>query len=525
MFVPLHLASWLNGTLNVVFTTAFLALGALLIAWKLVTSRSFNCEKRELHRPASTLPLLGNALDLLWFQKHRLHDWITEQSEASGGEPWLLSMVGQLPRVVVTSPEAYEDVFKTQFDVFVRGPGEMAQDILGGGIFNADDDKWQHQRRVTSHLFSMQMLKDCMHAVVCEKSVKLRDVLADCASQGTTVSMKSLLSKFACDVFAKIGFGVELNGLDEPVDAEKPHPLDIALEVIQVRLQSPGWLWKLRRFLNVGTERQLRESMHEVHATVQEIMAKSLADRQRATEQGSTPTPVQRDLMTLMLQSNEITDAREIRDAAANFYAAGKDTTSFSLSWFIVMVNRHPRVLCKIREELRTVVPQLFTRELDTPTLEHLQSLTYLEAALKESLRLYSLAVYRLANRDTTLSDGTFVPKGSRVIFSMYASARMTSVWGPDAAEYKPERWIDAETGKMKTMSPFQFVSFSAGPRKCIGWRLAMMEMLTVLAVIFSQFSVETVEDPFAITYDFSLVLSVKGPMPVRVRALPPHFA
>lgn len=176
-----------------------------------------------------------------------------------------------------------------------------------------------------------------------------------------------------------------------------------------------------------------------------------------------------------------------------NFYAAGKDTTAFSLSWFIVMMNRHPRVLCKVREELRRVAPELFTGELDTPTLGHLQQLTYLEAALKESLRLNSLAVYRLANRDTTLSDGTFVPKDARAVFSMYASARQPSVWGSDAADYNPGRWIDEETGKL---SSFKFVTFSAGPRQCIGMRLAMMEMMTVLSVVFSRFDLETVVDP-----------------------------
>ncbi|KAE8909105.1 hypothetical protein PF005_g8339 [Phytophthora fragariae] len=500
----------------------------LFFIWKLLAKPSPHSNGQKLFRPASTLPVLGNTLDLLWFQRHRLHDWMTEQSLASGGKPWLLTGVGQRPRVVVTSPAAYEDVFKTQFDVFVRGPGETVLEVLGEGIFNVDGDKWRHQRRVTSHLFSMHMLKDCMNAVVREKAVKLRQVLATCAERGQPVSMKSLLNKFTADTFTRIGFGVELNGLDDPVDVDTYQPLDAALQVVQTRLQSPVWMWKLRRFFNIGSERVMRENMQRVHDTVQEIMAKSLADKQRqgtTEEVATTATSNHKDLMTLMLQSGDFTNTREVRDVCVNFYAAGKDTTAFSLSWFIVMMNRHPHVLCKVREELRLVAPELFTGEVDTPTLEHLQQLTYLEAALKESLRLNSLAVYRLANRDTTLSDGTFVPKDARAVFSMYASARQPSVWGPDAADYKPERWIDAETGKLKNISSFQFVTFSAGPRQCIGMRLAMMEMMTVLSVVFSRFELETVVDPFDITYDLSLVLPVKGPLAVRVRSLAAHVA
>ncbi|KAF4318544.1 hypothetical protein BBO99_00008285 [Phytophthora kernoviae] len=489
----------------------------LMLLWRKIADKG-SVDEKQLFRPASTLPVLGNTLDLMWFQKHRLHDWFTEQSLASGGKPWLLTMTGQLPRIVVTSPEAYQDIFKTQFDVFGRGSGKIGLDILGEGIFNVDGDKWRHQRRVTSHLFSMHMLKNCMNAVIREKSVKLRDVLAECAEKGDPVSMKSLLSKFTADVFTQIGFGVDLKGLDGPENVESSHPVDTALQVIQIRLQSPMWIWKLRRFLNIGSERKLRDSMKVVYDSIQQIMTQSVAGKKKRESYSSSKCnpdiedkSSQKDLMTLMLQSSDFTDPREVRDVAVNFYAAGKDTTAFSLSWFIVMVNRHPRVLCKVRQELRAVVPQLFTGELDTPTLEHLQQLTYLEAALKESLRLNSLVVYRLANRDTTLSDGTFVTKGSRVLFSMYASARLPSVWGPDAAEYKPERWIDEQTGKSKAMPPYQFVSFSAGARQCIGMRLAMMEMLTVLAVIFSRFDIQTVQNAFDITYDFSLVLPVRA--------------
>ncbi|KAH7487975.1 Cytochrome P450 704C1 [Phytophthora ramorum] len=254
----------------------------LLVWWKLLNKPSTNSQK--LFRPASTLPILGNTLDLLWFQKHRLHDWMTEQSLASGGKPWLLTGIGQLPRVVVTSPAAYEEVFKTQFDVFVRGPGETVLEVLGEGIFNVDGDKWRRQRRVTSHLFSMHMLKDCMNAVVREKTVKLRDVLAMCAERGDP-----------------------LNGLDDPADVDTSQPLDAALQVVQIRLQSPVWLWKLRRFFDVGSERVMRESMQQVHDTIQHIMAKSLADKeeQAAASEEATRTSSHKDLMTLMLQTGD----------------------------------------------------------------------------------------------------------------------------------------------------------------------------------------------------------------------------
>ncbi|TDH71946.1 uncharacterized protein CCR75_003143 [Bremia lactucae] len=87
----------------------------------------------------------------------------------------------------------------------------------------------------------------------------------------------------------------------------------------------------------------------------------------------------------------------------------------------------------------------------------------------------------------------------------------MSSVWGDDAAEYNPDRWIDAESGKMKQMNSFQFITFGGGPHQCVGMRFAMLEMQTVIAVLFSRFNIKTVEDPFKITYDYSVTLPVKG--------------
>jgi cytochrome P450 len=65
---------------------------------------------------------------------------------------------------------------------------------------------------------------------------------------------------------------------------------------------------------------------------------------------------------------------------------------------------------------------------------------------------------------------------------SIYAMARNPRVWGPDAAEYKPERWIDAKTGELLTFPATKFFTFSAGPRQCIGMKLAMLSLRVLTA-------------------------------------------
>ncbi|RLN68235.1 hypothetical protein BBJ28_00015720 [Nothophytophthora sp. Chile5] len=508
------------------------AAGALYATYRLLTavyragavSRALDAQ--GLHRPSSTLPVLGNTLDVLFFQTHRLQDWFADESKLSGGKPWVLSILGKAQTLVLTSPSDTEDVFKRQFDVFDKGPDltELCYDFLGNGIVAVDGEGWRQQRRAASHLFSMHMFRDVMDVVVAEKALQLRDLLAHVAqSEQRVVGLKLLLSKFTSDVFTKIGFGVDLHGLDpRNVHAaeEDAHPFLAAvstmMETFGARLQSPVFLLKLKRFLGLGDEGKWAKQAPVIQELVQDIMAQALARRVAAEKAGKTTEHVEKDLVSLFAASGEM-DANTVRDAALNLFVAGKDTTSFSLSWFIVNMNRYPRVLAKLREEIEKNLPALMTGELDAPSMEDLQKLPYLEAAVRENLRLYMSTVHRAPNRSTTLADGTFVPYGAHVIVPVYAASRVPEIWGPDAEEFRPERWIDEATGKLQTVSPFKSLSFIGGPRQCLGMRFALLEMRVVLAVLLSRFDFETVQDPAEITYDFSMVIPVKGPLQVKV--------
>ncbi|RLN05768.1 hypothetical protein BBI17_009655, partial [Phytophthora kernoviae] len=126
--------------------------------------------------------------------------------------------------------------------------------------------------------------------------------------------------------------------------------------------------------------------------------------------------------------------------------------------------------------------------EANAKTMEEINQLVYLEAALKETLRLHPSVpvVPKHTLRDTTLSDGTFIPAGSFINLNNYSMARMSQVWGPDAEEFRPERWLDPTTGKLITVSAYKFSSFNAGPRMCLGKTLAMLEMKLVVVELLS---------------------------------------
>lgn len=105
----------------------------------------------------------------------------------------------------------------------------------------------------------------------------------------------------------------------------------------------------------------------------------------------------------------------------------------------------------------------------------------------------------RKAVKDTFLPlgggpDGTspvFVPKGTRMVYSTYAMHRRTDLYGPDADEFRPERW---ETGKL--LPRWEYLPFNGGPRVCLGQQYALTEASYVIVRIAQEFSGLESRDP-----------------------------
>ncbi|KAG3084388.1 hypothetical protein PI125_g19520 [Phytophthora idaei] len=102
-----------------------------------------------------------------------------------------------------------------------------------------------------------------------------------------------------------------------------------------------------------------------------------------------------------------------------------------------------------------------------TPTVEDINKVPYLEACIRELLRLYPPGPLITAHciKDTVFPDGTFVPANTDISIALFSCRRLASVWGEDALEFKPERFIDNET---IPMTATKFAALSAGPRICV---------------------------------------------------------
>eukprot|EP00644_Phytophthora_capsici_P002765 jgi/Phyca11/124947/e_gw1.55.146.1 len=499
------------------------------LAWRLLSTNDGTKSQhgtRKVVRPSTTKPFLGNTLDVIGNIPIR-HDWIASLCEEAKGEPVLLQSLGTPDMTLLSTPEAFEDVFKNQFDNFPKGAkkGEYLRELLGEGIFAVDHEKWYRQRKTASNLFSMRALRDSMTSIIQRHLVVLERIFHRAAETKDSIDMFRLLNRFTMEAFTEIGFGVQLNCLD----ADKEHPFQTAFDRSQqslaLRFLRPSWFWKTQRLLSIGAEGQVKRDMNVINSTIFDIVTQTLDHRAMDTKEHEKRD---KDIVSLFLDDLKKTgnadeshfDPTYLRDIVVNFIIAGRDTTAQALSWLFYCLSQNPEVETKIRAEIHAKLPKLSNGQC-SPSMDDVSELIYVEAALRETLRLYPSVpiVSKQAVHDAVLSDGTFIKAGAMAGLPMYALGRMPHVWGPDAAQFKPERWLDSQSGKLISVSAYKFVAFNAGPRLCLGKNLAMLEMKLIVASLLSKYHVQ-LENPENVTYAISVTLPIKGQLNAKISAL-----
>src|SRR6185312_900026 len=168
-------------------------------------------------------------------------------------------------------------------------------------------------------------------------------------------------------------------------------------------------------------------------------------------------------------------DDNEIRDQVISMITAGYETTSAALAWAAYTLLTLPGAWDAAADELNRVLGDR------PPAAEDLDSLTYLNGVVHETLRLYSPGVIsaRRVMRDLSF-DGRRIPAGRLLVFSAYVTHRLPELW-PKPTEFRPQRW-DPDSPEYRKPAPHEFIPFSGGMHRCIGSLMATTEMTVMLA-------------------------------------------
>lgn len=215
-------------------------------------------------------------------------------------------------------------------------------------------------------------------------------------------------------------------------------------------------------------------------------------------------------LIDTLLRTNvdgEPLSNQDIEDEVNTFLFAGHDTTSHTLSFFLYNVGRYPEVQEKIYEEIISVfggVPD--NSELSTRKLSELK---YLEAVIKESMRMYATTPFigRQILEETTIGD-LHLPADTNLSIFMFGMFRSEKIF-KNADTFDPDRF-KAESGNSKEMNPFAFIPFSAGPRNCIGQKFALLEMKTIILKTITTFNITLAEPDKELELVSGMILKTK---------------
>lgn len=184
---------------------------------------------------------------------------------------------------------------------------------------------------------------------------------------------------------------------------------------------------------------------------------------------------------------------------------------------------KHPEYQHHLRDELRQNVDDDAIKDPTRQLNSVLESLPWLNAICNETIRLLPAVpeTRRIAIRDTTLG-GKRIPAGTDIVVPIWWLNRSLQLWGPNAAEFCPERWIDAETGKPNNNggaeSNYALMTFLHGPRSCIGQGFAKAELRTLLAAWMLSFEFEMARPDDALVPEGMVTVKPKGGLYLRIK-------
>nr|GEV65401.1 cytochrome P450 704C1-like [Tanacetum cinerariifolium] len=176
----------------------------------------------------------------------------------------------------VCTPVNVEYILKTNFANYTKGKYNIGilKDLLGDGIFAVDGDKWHHQRKLASLEFSIKVLRDFSTAIFKSCTVKLAERISLLAAAEKTIDLQDLLLKSTLDSIFKVELGFDLDtlsGLNEE-NNQFMKAMDDSNELVYRRFAD--LLWKVKRYLNIGQEANLKENLRITDKFVYELIRK-----------------------------------------------------------------------------------------------------------------------------------------------------------------------------------------------------------------------------------------------------------
>ncbi|KAI0635838.1 cytochrome P450 [Trametes polyzona] len=483
--------------------------------------------------PASTSIIAGNMSEMFtrnnWAFMQKLRDTYGPVTKINGflGSRWLhVWDVRALHSILVKDAELFHK----------SAAGNIASEIiLGPGLFATEGARHKRQRKMLNPVFSaahMRNMTPFFHSIV----AKLREALESRVADGQKeIDISGWMGRTALELIGQGALGHSFDPLTEETSDEFTE----AVKALVPHVNENEWLrafvtfipylgpaWFRRKLLDLVPIRSVQRLKY-ITDVLTSRSAEILRERKEAMIRGDETLLLNRvgagkDVMSVLLKANlDASEEDRMPDVEmlgqmSTFILAGVDTTSNSLARILHLLSIHQDVQDKLRAELVEAQEQYG----DKMPYNELSQLPYMDAVCRETMRLYSPVSFSIREArqggslpltepirglDGKLMSEIPVPKGTLITLDLQAVNTNKELWGEDALEWKPERWLKPAPASLEEARIpgiySNLMTFSAGGYSCIGFKFSQLEMKVVLSTLVRSFKFDLPEKP--ITWNF----------------------
>jgi len=364
--------------------------------------------------------------------------------------------LGVLRMLLLTQPAHARHILNNNWRNYYKGGGVWGsiRELVGESLVTTDGDDWLWRRRLLKPLFSAKHLANLVEIMV-HKADEDNERLVRAARRSTPLEINTEMMRITRRIILATLFSTD-------IDAREADALSESVLVTFQRLQKRMFLSFVPPRLIPG-DRAFRSALAHIDRTVMGVI-----HRRRASDTKHN------DLLSLLLPIG-LTD-QQLRDELVTFFLAGYETTASAMTWTMYLLDRHPDVEVKVRNELTRVVGSRL------PTAADLQDLVVTKRVFQEAMRIYPPAwlIPRTAKEDDEV-DGFQIPKGTNVIMSPYVMHHDPNYW-PDPSVFNPDRFSPERIAERPR---YAYIPFGGGPRQCIGTMFTFLEAQVILAILF----------------------------------------
>lgn len=390
------------------------------------------------------------------------------------------------PSTITGDPDIIKIIYTTDPDHFEARGVEFTTPIFGHhGVTVTSGAKHKRDRRLLSAPFhaALKTYGDIISEITRETLDRL--------PKHRPFSLLDTTQSIALDVIIRAVFGVEGAQNVQEVRHAILHLIDSL---------HPALIFTMalrREFFGFGPWARFCRAKN----ALDELLRKQI--RARRSEQPGSEN--RRDILSLLVQVQDedgsMLEEEELLDQLRTVLFAGHETTATAMAWAIRLLDLHKEPMAKFHEELSALGP--------SPDPNAFSTLPYLEAICQETLRMYPpvVDVGRVLKKSLDLGPYT-LPAGEAIVASPILAHNNSALY-PEAHAFRPERFLE------RKFSPFEFIPFGGGARRCLGAAFAMYEMKVVLGTAFSSGGFRSLSSAPVQNIRRGLTMGPKGGIPM----------